>query len=251
MGDFLKHYIKTDLNPYEVDPDYKAHLMAINQLLDKTGMYHLNELGYPMEKLKEKALGWALYQRDMHILKDLNFAETYKVETKITGRERIFTYRDYTITNNQNEICVESSSRWLLFDLEARKFVKQYPEELLAIIDPGNSIEHHPRPQKLKFSEIKNPELVDKLKIRYSEIDMNGHLSNHHHIRYFYDLLSMEWHKKNRIVNFSINYIAEASYGETIELRAAISDNEIYMISLCNDKVSAKAKLNFNEKKSI
>jgi len=194
-------------------------------------------------------LGWALYQREINILKDLDFGHTYKVKTIVTGRQRIFTYRDYFIYNEKGDLLVESSSVWILFDLNKRSFVSDYPEEFKQIIDPGNELPHLPRPQKIRLKSFPSPSLSYSTQVRYSEIDINGHLSNHHQNRYLYDVFSKETFELYRIKSFKANYLEEANFGDLIAIEAFELSKNIWMIqSKSANRKLALAQIEFEVK---
>lgn len=244
----LTHRYPVKVNPYEIDPSYKANILSINNILDQGGMSHISHLGLSMNKLREKGYGWALYQRDIHIHHDLEFDKAYNIETKITGRQRIFTYRDYYILDAENRICVESSSIWILFDLQARSFVKEYPDEFKKLIDPGNEIAHLPRPQKIRSKVVGQGDYSYSTQVKYSDIDILGHLSNHHHIKMMYDVLPKSVYDTHRVKSFKSNFISEAAYGDQILIKAEKEDLRFVVSSSSGEKVLGRGVFDMEKK---
>jgi len=247
--DALKYSCPVEVSPYEIDPYYKANILSINQMLDNGGMKHISHLGYSMLQLGQMGLGWALYQRNINIINDINYDEPYTIETIITGRQRIFTYRDYRIKDAKGNVCVESASVWILFDLNARSFVKDYPDDLKKIIDPGNQLDHLPRPSKIRVNENSSVSHSYTNKVRYSSLDFLSHLSNHHQCRMIYDVLPKSIYEKQRIKKFNTNFIGETTYGSDVTINAYSENENCYVIETTSqNKTLARAYIELEMK---
>jgi len=219
MSPHLQYSYDAELNPYDIDMFMEGSLAGINQLSDKAAFNHIRELGFATEKMLDEGLAWLLYQKDFNILKPLRLNETYRIETRITGKRRLFTYRDFSIYDSTGDICIEIASSWVLFNLKNRSIVKVYPDDILAIIEPGNEIDHLPqRPSP----SLKNEEygILGTHKVVFNDLDTNGHMSNHALLCRLTDALPHELMHEYRIVNFRINYRLESFVGDTLRFEA-------------------------------
>ena len=59
---------------------------------------------------------------------------------------------------------------------------------------------------------------METRKVRYSDIDLNGHLNNTKYIDYIIDLHDSDFYKKNSIVRFLINYEKELMDNDVLNL---------------------------------
>ena len=54
--------------------------------------------------------------------------------------------------------------------------------------------------------------------VRYSELDLNGHMSNTRYLDWMEDLLPSSFHREHPLMDFTISYLSEAREGETVDL---------------------------------
>ena len=60
--------------------------------------------------------------------------------------------------------------------------------------------------------------MVDSHKVRYTEIDLNGHLNNTSYVEYILNTHDNEFYKHNRISSININYDKEIKNTEIVDL---------------------------------
>ena len=203
-GSDLIYRRPVEVGTYDVDNDFHATPAGVSSMLDMAGMGHLKAIGYPMQKMNETlSLGWALSQRIIRLHRPIHLGQTYEAETIVTGRKRIFTFRDYRVIDDQGQLCADSASIWILFDLKNRSFVRDYPPFFQELIDRGNAMPHLQRPQKLRFTITDSDLERYEVQVRQGHCDFLGHLSNYHHLRMIMDSLpiSQVHELKTRAVN--------------------------------------------------
>jgi len=249
--DHLTYSCPVEINAYNIDKYYKANIVGINDIIDAAGLLHLRELGHSMMKMNiENHMGWALYQRELRIFRDLNFEQSYVAETTITGRHKIFTFRDYRILDQEGKVCVESSSIWLLFDLQKRNFVKEYPQFFKDMVDPGNQLVHLERPQKVKFKNGESEKKAYSVQVRNSHCDFLGHLSNNHHIRMIYDAMDYRLFENYSISQFNTSFLKEVHSGEFLDLYVVNKNDQCLVdcrqkdVSISKTIISLQKKVN-------
>lgn len=52
----------------------------------------------------------------------------------------------------------------------------------------------------------------------YNDIDVNGHLNSVKYIEHVLDLFSLDWYSTHRLSRIDVAYVAEAHYGDRINL---------------------------------
>ena len=67
---------------------------------------------------------------------------------------------------------------------------------------------------------------METRKVRYSDVDLNGHLNNTKYIDYILDVHDSEFYKKNRISHFVINYDKELMDNNLFNLYSNSSNPE-------------------------
>ncbi len=249
MNSQLRHKKITALNPYDIDRHLRATIMGINQMLDNTAFEHIGQLGFSTESMLQKQMAWLLYQKTFWIKKDMLLNKSYTVNTCITGKERLFTFRDFIITDQDGNTYVEVSSSWVLFDLKSRKIMTQYPEDIETIILPGNDIKSLPRPKTIKAHTDTLEAKRVKHRVGYFDIDANEHMSNHALLTRAIETLDYDIIANRRISQLDIQYKLECFENDELEfilLRNASENNSDLYIHIEKDsKLIAQVRIDF------
>ena len=59
---------------------------------------------------------------------------------------------------------------------------------------------------------------VASMKMRYNDIDVNGHVNSVKYIEHVLDLFSLDWYASHRLQRLEVAYVAEAHCGDTLRL---------------------------------
>ena len=100
--------------------------------------------------------------------------------------------------------------------------------------------------------EFTSPEPADRdtegvlYRVKYSDLDINGHFNSIKYIESILDLFDMETYQTRAVARFEIIYQAEGRYGMNLMLhRKEVAANE-YVAAICNEgKSICKAKITF------
>ena len=76
---------------------------------------------------------------------------------------------------------------------------------------------------------------MEQRTVRYSDIDLNGHLNNTKYIEYILDMKNSSFYKKKEIVSILINYEKELMDGDVVSLYSN-EENPEYIIGKVEDK---------------
>ena len=107
-------------------------------------------------------------------------------------------------------------------------------------------------PKPLHFvygqDDAKEQQVLDEYKIRYSDIDLNGHVNSVKYIEHILDLFPMEWFRQKTVKRFEVAYVAESYYGDTLSFyRQQISENEFDIeVKKNGQEVVVRSKVIFN-----
>lgn len=101
------------------------------------------------------------------------------------------------------------------------------------------------KPGRIKVEE---QQVLDEYKIRYSDIDLNGHVNSVKYIEHILDLFPMEWFRQKTVKRFEVAYVAESYYGDTLSFyRQQISENEFDIeVKKNGQEVVVRSKVIFN-----
>jgi medium-chain acyl-[acyl-carrier-protein] hydrolase len=85
------------------------------------------------------------------------------------------------------------------------------------------------RPSRVKVSA---PEPVRSLEMRYSDIDINGHVNSVKYIEHILDLFPVDMFQEKHLKRFEIAYIMESYFGDTLSFFSEKTGEDEYDIEI-------------------
>ena len=219
----LKYQQKYRVPFYESDAFQKMRLSSILAVALQISGEQSTELGRSDVWVSEHyGLFWAVIEYDVKITRFPMFNEEITIETEATSYNKFFCYRRFSFLDSQGEVMLEIASTWVLMDKETRKIERVLDD----IVDPyaSEKISKILRPHKFKKREaFENPTLMT-YPVRFSALDMNGHVNNAKYYDWAADMVDFEFRKSHVPSRIFIKYNHEVLYGE--EIHAAMSWEE-------------------------
>lgn len=203
---------KYTLSTSDVDAFLELKLSSLFVMMQDAATDHAETLGVGKAKTLDKGLFWVITRYLVDILRMPRYLETIVVKT-YPGKDMRFIFpRYFQIESESGEVLIRASSTWCVLDkathrINMKPFDTPLPEEHLE-----NEL---PLPPKVTSG---NASIVENRKVRYSEVDLNGHLNNASYITYILDMHSRDFYAKNKIKNFIINYEREIIDGQKVDL---------------------------------
>lgn len=205
---------KAVAEPFHVDFNGRLTMGVLgNHILNSAG-FHATERGFGIASLNENNYTWVLSRLAIE-LEDMPYQyEEFTIETWVENVYRLFTDRNFAIVNKDGKKIGYARSVWAMIDLETRK-----PADLFSL--HGGSIDEYicdePCPiEKPSRIKVASKECADKIKAKYSDIDVNGHVNSIRYIEHILDLFPMELYKEKRIKRFEMAYVAESYFGDEL-----------------------------------
>ena len=172
---------------------------------------HCAGLGMDWDSMAAKGMFWAVTRTKAEIYRLPRHGETVTVETWPMATTRVAYPRATAIYDAQGALLARTVGLWVLMDLQKR-----------SMILPGKS--------GLEFTgadlgtELKPPlglpsitgEALSHRTVRYSDLDINGHLNNCRYLDWVDDLTDSEFHRTHNLREMIICYIAEAREGQEL-----------------------------------
>ena len=109
---------------------------ALLEILENVGSYHSDKVGYGALNIEKTKLTWILLEWKLKVIKRPIYGQTLTINTWGRNMEKFFTYRDYEIYDENNNLCVIATSKWALIDIEMGKMTGFEICEKLIDIDP-------------------------------------------------------------------------------------------------------------------
>lgn len=154
-------------------------------------------------------LFWAVIDYELEIKRLPRFMENITIETEATSYNKFFCYRDFCFLSETGELLLKMTSTWVLMNLESRK-VDRVSDEIVAPY-ASEKITKVLRPHK--FSKFVAEETAT-YPVRFSDLDMNGHVNNAKYYDWAVDMLGLDFLATHTPKHIYIKYNHEVKYGE-------------------------------------
>jgi len=232
------------IQPQDVDFQSKITLASLTNVLLTTAGYNADENGFGIRKLNEMNSSWVLLRLALEMDYFPMQYEKISVETWIESIGRSTTIRNFRIRNKQSDIIGTACSMWAMIDLQTRRVCDL--QTLEGIQPYATNIKlNMEKPIKL---EVIVGEPIERLKVKYSDIDINQHTNTMSYIKWITDTFSLETFKHNNIKRFEINFLTEILFGADVSIFAHKIEEFEYRFEIrADDKSSCKARILFGK----
>lgn len=161
---------------WDVDRDQLLTLAGMFQILQEGAIRHadLHDLGAQAKATNGDT--WFLNRISTAIHRYPRYGESVRLATWSAGIRSFKGYREFRL-HAGGELLLSASSLWLRLNHETGALVRVPPEVARAFPErPGDVF--HPQIEKLRFDHPPANAVTQDISIRYSDIDVNGHVNN-------------------------------------------------------------------------
>ena len=232
--------------PFHVDFTGRLTMGVLgNHLLNCAG-FHADERGFGIATLNENHYTWVLSRLAIELDDMPRAYQKFSVQTWVENVYRLFTDRNFAILDAEGNPIGYARSVWAMISMETRK-----PADLLTL--HGGGITGYvcdkecpiDRPGRIKVGE---GETVGEHQVRYSDIDLNGHVNSIKYIEHILDLFPMEMFRERSVRRFEMAYVAESYYGDRLTFCHEQKSGNEYDIEVKKNgtEVVVRSKVIFN-----
>ncbi len=211
---------------YETDSAKDLKPFAFMNIAQELANRDAVRLGFGYDRLMELNTIWVLSRMEVRFLRAPLWRETVEIDTWHKGEDGIFSLRDFLIRNQDGtEDLVTATSSWLIINLETRRI--QRPQVLFDDNTLSEKKDRHAIETPCAKIEVPDRDLLrpaGQKKVRYSDIDFNGHVNNAKYIEWAMDFLDILPVTSRKVDHFRINYNNEAHLSDTIDIKVAGTD---------------------------
>lgn len=224
---------------YETDPGGHASIQTICNYLQEAAGNHAGEMGVAVDQLTRRNMTWVLARLRVEMEHYPAWRDEVTVETWPSGNDGLYATREFVATGAAG--CVaRASSTWLMIDFERRRPIR--------IPDFVASIELPDRPRPIAEMPARLPDLPAAIQsmqhpVRYSEIDLNGHVNNVRYVEWSVEALSAVFVETHRLAALDVHFRGEANYGDNVVIEAGEVEALIYShLVRSGDREMARAR---------
>ena len=218
----------------DIGKDNKIKNRAVLEILENIACYHSDLVGYGVNNIKETKVTWILLDWKLKVIKRPTYGQVLTVNTWGKGMNKFFTYRDYEIYDNNNNLCAIATSKWALIDTEKGKMsrlteniINAYKPEKKTVFEE-NSLDKVKIPEE--FSNTIKYEVIRK------DIDINKHMHNLYYLDLAYEALPDEIYNKRPFDYVRITYKKEIKLGEKVNCKYVEQDGKYVIVIKSEDE---------------
>ena len=205
------------LASYDVDFESKATLQALMRFMDDIAWEHARELGLGFGELAHQDLAWVIARLKIEIDEYPRWGDTIRVKTWAADKDRLFWYRDFKFYDAEGRELARAATASVLINQISRR-PHRADNMFNRILDPQERAFDE---NLKKLPSADNGKMRCTVEVRYSDLDLNGHVNNVKYMEWLLDSYPLAFHRENRLVAVEVNFISEALYGDTVVVHSS------------------------------
>lgn len=218
-------------------------------IMEDIASLHSASVGYGLMDIETKHRGWILLDWQLEIIKRPKYNETLDVYTWSRKCERAWAYRDFEFKNEKGERVAIGTSRWILFDTQARRPLR-ITEDIGSLYhsEPDNQV-FGEEIKEIKYAEIISDEELHNISEKFiyrvlrRDIDINEHMHNINYLDIAYEALPQEIYENIRFNTIRVQYKKEIKHNDEV-VCYYLKYQEWHLVLMCvEDKVHALVAL--------
>ena len=219
------HTEQNTLTPLSCDCFGRCKPSELLRFAQAAAEAHCRDLGADWETMAAKNYFWAVIRQKMEITRLPQAGETITVKTWPMPTTRTAYPRSTIAYDEAGNECFRSISLWILMDAGSR-----------AMVLPGKSgVEVG---GLLRGCELRAPSSMlpremaecEERIVRYTDLDINGHMNNCRYLDWVEDLLPSAFHAGHELREFTLCYMSEVMENEPVQLHWELSDGPVLTV---------------------
>lgn len=209
--------------------------VAILEYLEDIAAYHSDSVGYGVNTTNETNFTWILLDWKVKVIKRPIYGQILDIHTWSRKIVKCYAYRDFEVYNQNGDLCVIASSKWLLINNKEGKIAKvgqemadKYESEIGKCVFDDSEID------KLKAPDKFNNEIL--YKVQRKDIDVIGHMHNLYYLNLANEALPEDVYNQKQFDNIRIMYKKEIKLGEIVRCKYAYVENKHVIVIESEDK---------------
>jgi len=221
------------IDAYTTDFRGKATLPLMSSFILQVATKHAEERGFGYSEMTARNKAWVLSRLIIEMFEYPEKDNELNAVTWVADANRLFTERCISFEKLDGKQIGFARTIWAAIDIETRRPTNVLELEGLLDYKVEQKI---PVEGAKKIPPIKDMEPAGKFTIRYSDIDINGHLNSMKYIEHFIDMFDMEMFKAKDIYRFELNYTHEAHFGSRLHLYKREEEENIFILEMKKDE---------------
>lgn len=215
---------KYKLKYSDIGKDNHLNLKSLIGYLQEVAGSHSSSVGYGLNDIPKTHIAWLVLDWKVKMFSHPKYNDEITIKTWARVLEKFYSYRDYEIYDNNNNLIAIASSKWIMLNTESGKIARVNDKMIKAYGIVEKSVFKEPLNEKPR--EPEELKLNFKYKIQRRDIDTNGHVNNINYISYAIETLPEDIYNSTEFNNIQIHYKKEIKYNDTIKCYYSFKNNK-------------------------
>lgn len=216
---------------YSLDFRGRVMIPTLGNYLLHAATRHAKDRGFGYSDMNQKKTTWVLSRLAIELTGYPTLDEPIRIYTWIDEVSRLFTSRCFEIATSIGKTLGYARSIWAAIDTETRHPVPLDRTGLEVFLSDRSC----PISKPGKIPAVEEESEGQRYRVKYSDLDVNGHLNSIKYMEHILDLFGLEMYQSNEIERFEIAYQAEGRYGMDLSLHLKEMEADRYVSAICND----------------
>lgn len=213
----------------EVDSELNLSFPAIINYFQDCSIFHSEDLGIGIDFLKKEQRVWLMNSWQIEVLRFPRYGERLHVNTWPYDFKSMFGYRNFTLTDEEENLLVVANSIWVFADTSTGRPVKPEPSYASRYpVEPPYPMEYAPRKIDLPQELVPLP----PIEVNVSHLDSNNHVNNGQYVTMASALLPDTGYTSLRV-----EYKKSAQLGDILYPHLSQNDNCCTIVLADRDRI--------------
>lgn len=236
---------------YRVDPehiDFQKNILPMvlaDMILNSAGS-DANNHGFGLMDLHKKNYSWVVSRFSMEMDTIPTVGDVLNIETWVKDVGKVFTTRNFRISNGESKIKGYAVLSWAILDLSSRQSIplSNVPELSGFVVD-----EEIPLESPGRIPDI-DGKLANSFEVRYSDVDLNVHTNVLKYLQCICDCFTLDFYAKRILKRVEINFLKELKYGDKGEVyfEEVVENDFIFKLVTSDGVVASRSRMVFEYK---
>lgn len=219
----------------DVDSNNKLCDKSLLKFMEEVAGMHSDSVGYGASDRTKTNIAWILLNWKVKIFKRPICGTTITAKTWSRYSNKFYSYRDFEVYEDNNELIAIATSKWLIMNLE-KNCIAKITNDIVEKYDPCPKYVFDEEFDE-KLSEPKTHESEFDYTILRRDIDINNHVHNLYYLDFAYEALPEDLYLNTSFNDIEIMYKKEVKLGEQIRCLYTMQ-NDIHIITIKSNDLS-------------
>lgn len=231
---------KIFINSCEVDKYQDLSMPSIFRICQEIAAFGAEDIGLGKKITTDVGKLWVLTRVDVEVNKLPRYYDEVIVKTYPKDAIKFIFPRQFRFEDKKGNVYLKASAAFMVIDQTSRQMLIKPFDKL----PKGESCNDElPFPKKVMEEDVEH---IYSKKIRFSDLDLNGHMNNVRYIESICDLFDSKYLSDHYISSFTINYLSEVHEGETLDIYSNV--DRTFIKGMVSNRTCFLSKVTFKNK---